>query len=150
MPNRFNDVNLGNEQMWVKFNKSIVSISLGKIYYEFKCSCKPFLCQSNGKFYVTDLDEKYRLSQFTLVTDKQQKHIVTIELGKQNHPHKDPKTGNICMGNLKGVRIDKDVIRKLIWCLLTYNENDCYELPDSCRMGSLTEIFYGGNTCLIF
>jgi hypothetical protein len=148
MPNRFNDVNLGNEQMWVKFDSSIIGLT-GRIIYKFKCSCKPFIRQSNGKFYVADLDEKYRLNHFKLLSDKQKKHIIAIELGKQNHPHKDPKTGNVCMGNLKGIRIAQDVIRKLIWCLLTYNENDCYELPTSCKGKSLNET-YGGNTCLTF
>jgi len=150
MPNRFNNLKVGNENTWIEFDKAVIGCSTGRIRYQFKCSIKPTHCQHKGEFYLVDLSEKYRLTRFSLMSDVQRKHIVELELGEdQHHPHKDPVSNYVCMGKLKGMPINRDLIAPLVICLGTYNEDDCYELPDACRSVSLKEI-YGGNQCQIF
>ena len=134
----------------MKYDKSIICPS-GRIKYCFRCSFKPFICKSNGKFYVTDASEKYRLTHFKLISDVQRKRITHIDLGNnQNHPHKHPRTNYVCMGKWKGILINDDTVKILAKCLIIYDENDCYEIPEACRVGSLNEIIYGGNQCLTF
>jgi hypothetical protein len=150
MPNRFNNLEIGNDKTWIKFDKSIIGCSTGIIKYEFKCSIKPTRCQHKGEYYFVDLSEKYRLTRFSLLSDAQRKRIIVLELGEdQHHPHKNPKTNDVCLGKLKGMLINRSLIPPLIICLGTYNEDDCYELPDACSSISLKEI-YGGNQCQIF
>ena len=150
MPQRFNNLKVGTEKAWIKFDKATIGCSTGIIKYKFKCFIKPMWCQHKGEFYLVNLSEKYRLTEFSLMSDVQRKHIVILKLGEdQHHPHKNPKTNEVCMGKLEGMLIDRNLIPPLIICLGTYNEDDCFELPDACSSVSLKEI-YGGNQCQIF
>jgi hypothetical protein len=150
MPDRFKDISMGNDQMWVKYDKSF-ECSSGRIEYCFKCSFKPFIRKSNGRLYITNVSEKYRLTHFQLISDRQKKHIIEIKLkSDERHPHKDPKTNFVCMGKWKGILIDENTVSILMKCMFIYNENDCYDVPDIYKVENSNETIYGGNQCLTF
>jgi hypothetical protein len=141
MPNKLNDYYFGHhDAMWVKFDKSYIDPIYKWIYYKFKCWIKPMVRQSKKRLFHVNLSDEYYITQFKITSTKSGK-LQTITLNNnENHPHKHPNSNKLCLGRFKGEPINKHLMMKVIFCLLiTYNEDDCYCVPDYCHMKKITE-----------
>lgn len=150
MPNRFKDFKLGNrDSMWIEFGYSFINCA-GRLHYKFNCYLEPIICVSDKILYIMKFDtSKYAISYFTVISDKSGKFIKCINLGNQTHPHKDPKTGYLCIGVFDGAPLKTDTIKNIvIHCLLKYNELHCYHVPNITE-AKIQYKLTGGSKCQI-
>ena len=132
MPNRFNGFKVGQRNgIWVEFNKTYLN-EVGRRYYKFKCNLEPIFCVSDNMVYAMQYrDQTYLISEFTVMSDKSGNYIHSVRLGDQNHPHKDPRNGFLCIGDFKGKVLHPETVKQMILCcMLKYNETDCFCVPD--------------------
>jgi hypothetical protein len=144
MPDRLIGVDLKAECGWAKFERSTVDPNNGNVYYRFKCSLKPIFCHSRGNLFPVVLGEEYRIKYFDIISDKNG-NLRALYLGKeQKHPHKDICSGYLCIGKFEGVPLDKHLIPLLLCCILKYDMDDCYCIPDSCTLENFEDKELGG------
>jgi hypothetical protein len=130
---------------WAKFERSAVNPTNGRIHYKFKCSLKPIFCQSKGNLFPVVLGDEYRITHFDVISDEQGNGLKALYLAKdQKHPHKDINTGYLCVGKYEGVPISKSLVPLLICCILKYDVDDCYLIPDACRLENFEKKTLGG------
>jgi hypothetical protein len=104
--------------------------------YRYECHLEPiFAWWSDTKLielieWKPEASNKYRISSFEIRTDKN--IIKTVRLKNQFHPHRDPKTGFLCLDkNFKDQPISDEKIDCMAFlCLTKFNVNDCYQLPN--------------------
>ena len=138
-----------NNKVWVEFDRAYKNED-GRRYYRFNCHIEPLLCVSDNNVYQMKFkDSTYVISEFTVIADKSGKYIDSVRLGNQNHPHKDPRNGFLCIGSFEGKALKPETIKHLVFhCILKYNEMDCFCVPDiriAEKYGQIME----GNKCLI-
>ena len=132
MPRRFKNFEIGRKgSIWVSFNKSYRNYA-GELEYKFNCHIEPLICVSDQKIYFMQFKTPiYVISKFTVLADKSGKYIHAVELGRQMHPHKDPRNGFLCIGVFQGKPLNRETVKQMIFhCLLKYNETDCFHVPD--------------------
>jgi len=132
MPNKLDGIDIISEEGWVKFDRSWVVRSTRKIKYKFKCSLKPIFLLSKGNLYPVKLNDEYLITNFQIISSIEGT-LEMLYLGNdQRHPHKDPRNSCLCLGKFEGKPISKGLIALLICCILRYNQDDCFSVPDSC------------------
>jgi hypothetical protein len=88
----------------------------------------------------------YAISRFTIFADKSGKNLDEVRLGKQIHPHKDPRNGCLCIGVFQGLPLNRETVKQMIFhCLLKYNETDCFHVPDISEAKIYGQITGGNN-----
>ena len=147
---RFENFEIGRkDDIWVAFHKTYLNHA-GRRYYDFNCHIEPIICVSDKKVYLMRFKKPtYAISKFTVMSDKSGKYIDCVRLGNQNHPHRDPENGFLCIGVFQGLPLNEVTVKQMVFhCLLKYNEQHCYRVPDISEAkiyGQLTE----GDTCQI-
>lgn len=132
MPDKLNGLTLRAEKGWTRFDRSYKDPINNRIHYRFVCSLKPRHCITKGKCFKVNLSGKYNLKFFEIISDERGKTIEYLYLGpKQHHPQKDPKTHYMCIGKFKNVPISRDLMPMLVCCILTYDQDDCFNVPMS-------------------
>lgn len=145
MPDRLDGLDLKAECGWAKFIRSVVDPTNGRIHYKFKCSLIPIFCHSKGDLFPVTLSEEYRITHFDIISDKKGNGLHALYLGKdQEHPHKDPRTGYLCIGKFERAPIERNLVPLLLCCILRYDADDCYYIPDQCVLENFEEKAIGG------
>ncbi len=150
MSRKFKGFNIGRRDgIWVEFDRMYRN-EAGRRHYKFNCNIEPLFCVSDNQVYEMKFkDPSYVISTFTVIADKSGKYIHSVQLGNQNHPHRDPRNGFLCIGVYEGKPLNEEMVKQMIFqCLLKYNEIDCFHVPDI-RVAEKYRQLMEGNTCLI-
>jgi hypothetical protein len=131
MLNALNGLDKSSIHGWIKFDKSWKNIK-NKIIYQLNCSIKPIFKHTGDKSERVELSDKYIIKRLIVIASEDGK-LEAVDLGKQEHPHKDPKNNRFCLGKLERIQVNPTLVFVLMACLLKYNSYDCFSLPTNSK-----------------
>ena len=132
MLNALNGLDKSSIHGWIKFDKSWKDQKNHKIIYQLNCSIKPIFKHTGDKSEQVSLSDKYLITRLKLIASEDGK-LEAVNLGRQEHPHKDPKNNRFCLGKLEGIQVNPTLVFVLMACLLKYNSYDCFCLPTNSK-----------------
>ena len=126
---------MSDDGMWL--NRPKVIKRGNELFHKFRCQLdlsfgvRPSTRHVQRILWKPEKVGKYRLRYFYVVTDLTGQ-LKGVLLDKQFHPHKDRNSGYMCLSNhYSNVKFtDECLVRLVLTCILKYNAEDCYELPN--------------------
>lgn len=122
----------------ITYQKSYFDPSNQKFVHKYDCYLEPIFAYSPSHKTVDIITwkpekiEKYHLKRFSIYTDKSCRYLKDVYIGRQFHPHKNPKTRCLCVGEyFQNKEISDKLVDFLVFaCMMKFNKDDCYILPN--------------------
>jgi len=116
------------EEFWFKYTKAD-RIHDGMTRHRFECRTKPVICRrENKRLKIIACPDKYLVKYGSMVVDLKG-NLLGIHIREQIHPHKDPNSGYICLGQYENMKFDRKCMDHVFNILMSYNPDDCFCIP---------------------